>query len=197
MSAHAKIPFNPLPNIQRCKASNGSQHTRRERQRNRRSFAALRSQDDRRRLPHAKKRVPLGHSTNDPAELPARSPSAKCPAPAAASTNSNSSLPPSKAISRADRCADAPATCGSCARRRGGDDVVESSNRHSFLPSCAFLPSCKREIGLNCVPRCELRRAPMLETGRRGSSTYQGGAPLVSLHPDRPRCVALAARVSA
>ena len=107
----------------------------------------------RRHILNAKRRTSLGHSTNDPAELPARSPSAKCPAPAAASTNSNSSLPPSKAINRADRCADAPATCGSCARRRGGDDVVESSNRHSFLPSCAFLPSCKREIGLNCVPR--------------------------------------------
>ena len=139
MSAHAKIPFNPLPNIQRCKASNGSQHTRRERQRNRRSFAALRSQDDRRRLPHAKKRVPLGHSTNDPAELPARSPSAKCPAPAAASTNSNSSLPPSKAINRADRCADAPATCGSCARRRGGDDVVGELKSPFFFTELRFL----------------------------------------------------------
>ena len=111
-------------------------------------------QDDRRRFPLAKKRVPLVHSTNDPAELPARSPLAKCPAPAAASTNSNSSLLSSKTIGRAGRCADAPATCGSCARRRGGDGVAGSSNRHFSLPSCAFLPSCIREIRLEAVTRC-------------------------------------------
>ena len=38
-----------------------------------RSFATLVSSVERQHIPHAKRRAPLGHSTNDPAERPARS----------------------------------------------------------------------------------------------------------------------------
>ena len=118
---------------------------------------------DCRRLPHAKKRAPPGHSTNDPAELPARCSEAQCRAPAAAFSNAHSKLLPSEEIGRAGRCANAPAMCGSCARRRGGDGVVEAWRTHqteSFcyksLLSCTFLPSCIREIGREGVTRCSI-----------------------------------------
>ena len=107
----------------------------------------------RRHFPRAARQQRTSQSMIGMAQLPPRSQEAMQPAPAAAFADAPGNLLPSENIGRPGRCAGGSATCGSYARRRGGDGVAGSSNRHISLPSCAFLPSCIREIGREAVTR--------------------------------------------
>ena len=103
-----------------------------------RSFATLVSSVDRQHIPHAKRRAPLGHSTNDPAERPARSVVATKPVTERSFTNAVGSWSQRKQTSRAHRRANALITRRSCA--------CFSSDQGWRRAACARVHRLKREL---------------------------------------------------